>query len=114
MSDVRPYLWLIPVLPLCAAALIAFVGPGLLRRHSHWPCVLAIAASCVLSFFVLSAVHKLDKVPEPGEAGSVAGAEPPGAEAPNEGPRKTEYVEQYYRWAHVGNLDVGFTLRADG
>ena len=47
MSDaLRPYLWLIPGLPLLASVVIAFLGPRLLRRHSHWPCILAIVGSC--------------------------------------------------------------------
>ena len=58
MSDVRPYLWLIPALPLAACAVTAFLGPRLLRRHSHWPCILATLASCVLSVLVLLAVNR--------------------------------------------------------
>src|SRR5437763_943379 len=58
MSEVRTYLWLIPALPLFAAAVIAFAGPKVLRRHSHWPCILAFAASCVLSVMALLAVRE--------------------------------------------------------
>jgi NADH-quinone oxidoreductase subunit L len=85
MSDPADYLWLIPALPLAAAAVTAFFGPGLLRRHSHWPCVLAAACSCVLSFLVLAAV-----------LGDYHGA------------------IRYYPWFDIGNVNVGFTLRADG
>jgi NADH-quinone oxidoreductase subunit L len=49
MPDIYAYLWLIPALPLLAAALTALLGPRLLRGLSHWPCVLAGAASCVLA-----------------------------------------------------------------
>ncbi|MGH7172952.1 MAG: NADH-quinone oxidoreductase subunit L, partial [Gemmataceae bacterium] len=91
MSDVRPYLWLIPALPLAAAAITGVFGPRLLRRHSHWPCILAAVASCVLSLMVLLAVYR-------------GGNQP---------------VDVYYDWIKVGEagpgggLDVGFSLRAD-
>jgi NADH-quinone oxidoreductase subunit L len=79
------YLWLIPALPLAASALTAFLGPRLLRGQSHWPCILAAAASCVLAFLVLLAVGD-----------------------------KQNTVRQYYTWFAAGDVDVGFTLRADG
>jgi NADH-quinone oxidoreductase subunit L len=107
MSDVRPYLWLIPALPLFAAAIIAFFGPRFLRGASHWPCVLAIIASCVLSFFVLAAVNRLDPL-EPAVQEAPAGpAEQPEA-------HEYEYIETYYTWAQIGGLDLRMTLRADG
>jgi proton-translocating NADH-quinone oxidoreductase chain L len=91
MSDVSGYLWLIPALPLAAAAVTGLFGPRLLGRHSHWPCILAAAASCVLSLMVLLAVYR-------------GGNQPPVV---------------YYEWIKVGEaglgrgLDVGFSLRAD-
>jgi proton-translocating NADH-quinone oxidoreductase chain L len=111
MSDLHPYLWLIPALPLAAAALIAFLGPRFLRGRSHLPCIAAGAVACVLSFFVLFAVRGLDKVPsaEEGERDALSHvAEGSGA------PQKHEFVERYYQWVKVGEVDVGFTLRADG
>ena len=68
MSELHPYLWLIPALPLAAAALIAFLGPRFLRGRSHLPCIAAGAAACVLSVLVLFAVRGLDKVPSAEEA----------------------------------------------
>ncbi|HYV38959.1 MAG TPA: NADH-quinone oxidoreductase subunit L, partial [Gemmataceae bacterium] len=44
---------LIPVLPLLAAIAIATLGYGVLKQHSHWPCILAAATSCVLSVMFL-------------------------------------------------------------
>jgi NADH-quinone oxidoreductase subunit L len=85
MFDMSPYLWLIPVLPLAAAVLIAFVGPRLLREQSHWPCVLAALASCALSFLTLIAVS-----------------------------RHGAMERTYYHWVNIPTLDVGFTLHADG
>src|SRR5262245_27886665 len=105
MSDVRPYLWLIPALPLAASILTAFLGPRLLRRQSHWPCVLAAAVSCVLSFFVLAAVFNAPHEP----------AEGPVHDKPPE-------IRAYYSWIPVEappgsspehSLNIGFQLRAD-
>ncbi len=87
MFDVANTLWLIPALPLAAAALIAFLGPKFLGAKSHLPCVVALVLSCLLSFFVLFAVRDGEGVAE-------------GA--------------KYYTWAKVGDVDLGFTLRADG
>jgi NADH-quinone oxidoreductase subunit L len=88
MSEVRPYLWLIPALPLFAAAFIAFFGPKLLRRQSHWPCVLVVAASCVLSVMAFMAVR----------------AVPAGGEFP---------PVTYYPWIEAGNFHADYALRAD-
>ena len=61
MFDPTPYLWLIPTLPLAAAALVAVLGPKFLREQSHLPVLLAAAGSCVLSVFVLLHVANLEK-----------------------------------------------------
>ncbi|MCI0461995.1 MAG: NADH-quinone oxidoreductase subunit L [Gemmataceae bacterium] len=48
-------LWLIPGLPLLAAALTPLMyGP--LRRFAHLPCILAAGGSCILSGFALLAI----------------------------------------------------------
>jgi NADH-quinone oxidoreductase subunit L len=93
MFDLAPFLWLIPVLPLFAAALIAFIGPKLLRNQSHWPCIVALAVSCVLSFLVLSTV--LGWI----DTGS---REPPG-----------DVLYRTVSWFTVDNVDITFGLRAD-
>jgi NADH-quinone oxidoreductase subunit L len=90
-DDPRSYMWLIPVLPLAASAVTAFLGPRVLKGHSHWPCVLAAAASCVLSILVMV---------------FIAGGQGP-------------VFRSYYTWfeVHGGGGDavnVGFSLRADG
>jgi NADH-quinone oxidoreductase subunit L len=84
-------LWLIPALPLFAAILIAFFGPRGLKGASPWPCILAIAASCVISFFVL---------------GAVVGFVDSGGESPHQ-------VTRYYTWFRAGDVDVRLALRAD-
>ncbi len=122
MSEVRSFLWLIPVLPLAAAALIAFFGPRFLRGRSHLPCVAAIALSCVLSCLTAWAVNGLAHVPSPHENKGLQ--EPPGAEAAAAAEHhapgaashgaKQAFVEDYYQVAKVGDVDIGFALRADG
>jgi NADH-quinone oxidoreductase subunit L len=95
MSDAMSYVWLIPVLPLAASvltALIAFFGPGPVRRQAHWPCILGVAGACLVSILVLSAYLR---------AASVEGAAVPPVE------------DVYYPWFRAGSVDVGFRLRVD-
>jgi NADH-quinone oxidoreductase subunit L len=93
MYDLSSFLWLIPVLPLLAAALIGLIGPKLLRGQSHWPCLAALAVSCVLSFLVL---------------GTVLGMI-------NKGDSDTpsQVLYQKVTWFAAGSVDVSFGLRAD-
>lgn len=81
------YLWMIPAFPLLVAALTALLGPKLLRGQSHWLCILGAVASCVLSFSLLMTVNS-------------------GAEFAS--------VTKYFTWFQAGDVDIGFTLRADG
>jgi NADH-quinone oxidoreductase subunit L len=111
MSDLRPILWLIPGLPLAAAFLTAFLGPKLLRRHSHWPCILGAAGACVCAFITLSSVWQAARQAEGGEGTTTA-------------------VVRYATWIRVGvpasvvthdklpqawrhGVDIEFALRAD-
>jgi NADH-quinone oxidoreductase subunit L len=64
MSNVYDYMWLIPVLPLLGAAIIALFGPRFLKHQSHWPCVLAGATSALLSFGVFFAVNSNEPPPQ--------------------------------------------------
>src|SRR5262249_21691122 len=84
MFDPTPYLWLIPTLPLAAAALIAFLGPRLLREQSHLPCLLAVIVSCVLSVLVLLHIQQSEPV-----------------------------IKTYYTWFAAGQANVTVSLRAD-
>jgi len=54
MFDPETAILLIPLLPLAASAVIAVFGYPLLRQHSHWPCILGAASSCVLSVLALT------------------------------------------------------------
>ena len=87
MFDWSQYLWLIPALPLAASVLITFFGCRVLRNQSHWPCIVGIAGSCVLSGLVLLAV----------------------ADRPPDQP----LWQTYYTWFQAGAADAGFALRAD-
>jgi NADH-quinone oxidoreductase subunit L len=78
-------LWLIPLLPLAAAVITAFLGPRYLRRESHAPCVLAVITSCVLSVLVMIDV--------------VRGGTP---------------ITGQVTWFAAGDVSVHFNIRADG
>ncbi|OAI47451.1 hypothetical protein AYO44_09465 [Planctomycetaceae bacterium SCGC AG-212-F19] len=79
-------LWLIPLLPLTAAVITAFLGPRFLRRQSHWPCIIAALGSCVLSFAVMTDVIR-GNLPTAG---------------------------QQTVWFSAGAADIHFNVRADG
>jgi NADH-quinone oxidoreductase subunit L len=51
-------LMLIPALPLAAAILVAVLGPRLLREHSHWPVIGALALSFLCSLWLLGSVSR--------------------------------------------------------
>jgi NADH-quinone oxidoreductase subunit L len=98
MSDVRPFLWLIPALPLASAAITGIFGPSVLRRQSHWPCILTTAGAFVVAVMTFLAVyHGIEASPE----------------------ARPQAVSAYYDWIKVGDagagrgVDAGFTLRAD-
>jgi NADH-quinone oxidoreductase subunit L len=84
MFDARSYLFLIPLLPLLASVVTAFLGPTVLRSRSHWPCILGAAASCALSFWVLAAVY-----------------------------RDGVHIAFNYTWFRAADVDVGIWFRAD-
>jgi proton-translocating NADH-quinone oxidoreductase chain L len=112
MSDVRPYLWLIPALPLAAAVITGVFGPRLLRRHSHWPCILAGAGAFVVAFMTFLAVHHDIWSFVSSQHGTAAAQETPPTPSPSQ-------IRVYYEWITVGDpgagrgIEVGFALNAD-
>jgi NADH-quinone oxidoreductase subunit L len=79
MSE-QPMLWLIPGLPLLGATVAGFFGPKWLRAQSHWPVVLAVAGSCIVTFVyalapLLGHGHEVARIVAPSftwfEAGNV-------------------------------------------
>src|SRR5436190_262461 len=84
MSD---YLWLVPFCPFLGAALILLLGNRVLRKHSHWPCIVGAAAACVLSIVTLVTVQGLDD--------------------------EKVLLQNRYVWFQTGDVDVVFSMRAD-
>jgi NADH-quinone oxidoreductase subunit L len=99
MFDPKVCLWLVPLLPLAASVVIAFLGPRLLRHYSHWPCILAVAASCVCSIVLFLAVSEPSN-PESHDGQSNVGT--------------TSSIESHITWFQAGSVDVKYGLRADG
>ena len=79
-------LLLIPLLPLLACIVIALLGYPVLRKYSHVPCILAAAASCVLSVLLLT------------------GQTDPAA----------KYNRTFFEWFAIGDVNVHFGFQADG
>src|SRR3954470_8869005 len=88
MFDYTLILWLIPLLPLAAAVLAVVLGQTRLARAAHLPCILAAAASCVLSFVILLTV--------------ATGR--PHEHLPSVG----------FTWFQIGDVNVQAALRVDG
>ncbi|HXG12374.1 MAG TPA: NADH-quinone oxidoreductase subunit L [Gemmataceae bacterium] len=113
MSDPGPYLWLIPALPLAAAIVTGLLAltDSPLRRHAHWPCIVAAIASFVLSVLVLRAVAELSASDRSWityrTLAEATGTQPPERAAPP-GFRKT-----YYTWFETGQPRLGFDLPPD-
>jgi NADH-quinone oxidoreductase subunit L len=68
MFELKTLLILIPAMPLAAAVLTAMLGPRLLRRRSHLPTVIAVAASFLASLVLVFQVY--DKARETTGQGS--------------------------------------------
>jgi NADH-quinone oxidoreductase subunit L len=94
----RLAMWLIPLAPLAAAILTAFLGPKVLREKSHLPCWFGLAVSVVCAYALLFSI-----VP----AGFTHGAEGEAAEG------STAVVAPGYQWIDVGGIDVKIEIRAD-
>jgi len=61
--------WLIPALPLAAAAITAALGPKVLRERSHWPCVIAAVGAALFSILLLAVVATAEPVADAKSAG---------------------------------------------
>ena len=121
MFDVETLMVLIPALPLVATLLTAALGKWLLKEQSHWPAVVAVGASCLLSFVLLfqvrAAVRQLDSSKS---AAAASAAKPIGYEK----------IRTLWTWAVIHDvlppdagrptdarsardLDLGISLRTD-
>ncbi|HEX3600202.1 MAG TPA: NADH-quinone oxidoreductase subunit L, partial [Lacipirellulaceae bacterium] len=83
-------MWLIPLAPLTAAIVTAFLGPRGMREKSHLPCWFGLAVAAVCAYVLLLNVR--------------AGF----SEHEN-----TAIVAPGYQWIDVGNMDIHMNLRAD-
>jgi NADH-quinone oxidoreductase subunit L len=111
VSDLRPYLWLIPALPLAASIITGLLGPRWLRRQSHWPCILAGLGALVLSILVLRSIWKVEA-----EQAGLRFAQVPEEQRSAAEPQRTYLaadIEAYYTWFRIGFVNVPFVLRAD-
>ena len=88
MLELASVLWLIPLCPLVASALIATVMRSSFPRLSHWPCVAGAGAAC---FFAVVAFVMVAT-----------------------GDGTTRFVGTSATWFRAGDVDVHFSLRADG
>src|SRR5438046_824629 len=66
------YAWLIPLMPLIAAAVSGFFGARWLKDKSHWPIWIGVGCSAVLSFALLFGMLGLWKHAEHGHGESLA------------------------------------------
>jgi NADH-quinone oxidoreductase subunit L len=106
--EVQNVLWLIPGLPLAASVITLCLGPRLLRQQSHWPCVLAVAASFLLSLGVCIGLIRGPQT-EAHETGLVEQV----AEAPDSPATAPPVAAIKVHWFQAGGVDISLSLRAD-
>src|SRR5690606_19463965 len=107
--------WLVPFLPLAGAA-IAAAGGRWLKGRSHWPVVLGIGLSFLVSLGILfsfAPAQGHEGAAGEGEAAAVAGAGEGGSGAAEPASAHGGAV-QVYRWIDAGNLHIPVELRVDG
>jgi NADH-quinone oxidoreductase subunit L len=132
MSDwntIQTLIVAIPALPLAATLLTAALGPRVLRRQSHWPTVMALAVSFVLSIWLVrEVVYESGRRPAPDSSTQVGFAEtvtlwtwasvplePDAGIGLSEGAEAVEPADPFVNFADEGpSFDVAVTLRADG
>ncbi|MFQ6048225.1 MAG: proton-conducting transporter membrane subunit, partial [Phycisphaerae bacterium] len=61
MNWMLQHAWIIPLLPLAGAAVVAALGPRWLRGRSHWPVILGVCLALVGSVLLLLEVRQLDR-----------------------------------------------------
>src|SRR5688572_27802984 len=69
MDTITLCLILIPALPLAAAILIGLLGARVLKEHSHWPVIIAIAGSFLFSLLLVREITSEQKQQPEGSAG---------------------------------------------
>ncbi|HEX4591530.1 MAG TPA: hypothetical protein VH120_16460, partial [Gemmataceae bacterium] len=85
----EPILWLIPGLPLLAAAVTALFGPKYLRDKSHWPVLVGCFGACAIALWALAALIQL----------------------PHDGVH--QLTATAVTWFSAGNLQVSYSIAVD-
>jgi len=75
MFEIKTLLILIPALPLVAALVTAAMGPKLLREQSHWPTILGLIGSAILSLMLVREVQVAARESGAGSASQTIGFE---------------------------------------
>src|SRR5207249_12027323 len=88
------YAWLIPLMPLIAAAVSGFFGARWLKDKSHWPIWIGVGCSAILSFALLFGMLNLWHA-------SRAGAER--SAAPDHPSPSLSYNRVLFDWITSGN-----------
>lgn len=89
------YSFLIPLLPLCGAAIAGLFGARFLRQQSHWPIWIGVGISAILSLTLLFGMLGL--------AGHEGGEKP----AEETGHPTLSYVQDWFTWIQAGDPKDG-------
>src|SRR4051794_10508484 len=119
METVLHYSWLIPLLPLCGAAVAGFFGAKWLRGQSHWPIWLGVGVSAVLSltllFGLIGRAHAWEEheKQEKSHAGAAAAEDAKPGEGTHEtrtaeaaGPARPYEARDWFNWIDAGPTAV--------
>lgn len=96
MDQIELCLTLIPALPLAAAVLVALLGPKLLKEHSHWVVIVALAASFLCSLGLVQGVYTSQRATAAAIADKREAAQP--SPANPEKPANPENTKQHNDW----------------
>jgi len=110
--DVTTRMTLVPALPLAAALVTALLGRSYLREHSHWPTVVGLALSFVVSLSLLFNIRDLAGQAHAGHEPHAAATAHPASFRQAEAASETkpavgvEIVHQLWNWATIeGAID---------
>ncbi len=101
--------WLVPFLPLLGTVITA-AGGRWLKERSHWPVILGIGLSCVVSMGLLFSL----KPAERRERGSAVGTALEVRDSQADDTAQVHSTVTVYRWIDAGDLHIPIELRIDG
>src|SRR4051812_48893192 len=124
MDTVIHYSWLIPLLPLCGAAVAGFFGAKWLRGQSHWPIWLGVGVAAVMSltllFGMIGRAHAWEEHEKQGEVHAGSAEATPHGEKPAEGaghetatagpndPKPPYENKDVFTWIQAGDPNAKF------